>query len=458
MHRLQNFRFRFNCHTALSHIPGKDNGTIDALSRKLDEMSDDEFDTYLSRLHISNMQESAPSDAQANEWRGDPEGLDIDEDAMDSDLPADFHAVLVAAVSELERRDRAGPRFSTDSVAKFNQVVQAATAAAEASLAPIAAEASQEVLPISGNFELPPIVSSDRSAVRVADQPEWVDLGEEEVELDRDQQPPPQQNFPFNAALRADIARVHSDSVGHVGALKTYRRLRMLQDQPWALTASQIQSEISRFIAACPTCQKSSSFFRVFESSGRWIRQPPFREISIDVIEMPFPDRDGNVKVLAVIDSFSRALELFPLPHADAIRVAECLFAVYCRYYRTAVVRCDNAKAFVGSVLRQLLELLGAHTHPVPAYAHWQNGQIERSHHEVLRHLKALILSGVGGVHSERRWGTLLYGARRIIMNTVCSSTGVAPNDLVFGGFADVAVPRATAEAFFFRPAGSVRS
>lgn len=421
----------------LSHIPGKDNGTSDALSRKLDEMSDDEFDTYLSRLHISNMQESAPSDAQANEWRGDPEGLDIDEDAMDSDLPADFHAVLVAAVCELEKRDRAGPSVSTDSVAKFNQVVQAAKAAAEASLAPIASEASQEASPILENFELPPVVNPDRSAVRVADQPEWVDLGEEEVELDRDQQPPPQQNFPFNVALRADIARVHSDTVGHVGALKTYRRLRMLQDQPWALTASQIQSEISRFIAACPTCQKSSSFSRDFESSGRWIRQPPFREISIDVIEMPFPDRDGNVKVLAIIDSFSRALELFPLPHADAIRVAECLFAVYCRYYRTAVVRCDNAKAFVGSVLRQLLELLGAHTHPVPAYAHWQNGQIERSHHEVMRHLRALILSGVGGVHSERRWGTLLHGARRIIMNTVCSSSGVAPNDLVFGGFAD---------------------
>lgn len=211
----------------------------------------------------------------------------------------------------------------------------------------------------------------------------------------------------------------------------------MLQDQPWNLSASQIQSEISRFIAACPTCQKSSSFARDSEASGRWIRQPPFREISIDVIEMPFPDSDGNVKVLAVIDSFSRALELFPLPYADAVRVAECLYAVYCRYYRTSVVRCDNAKAFVGSVLKLFLDLLGSQTHPVPAYAHWQNGQIERSHREVLRHLRALILSGVGGVHSERRWGTLLHGARRIIMNTVCSSTGVAPNDLVYGGFAD---------------------
>ena len=106
----------------LSHIPGKDNGTSDAWSRKFDEMSDDEFDTYLSRLHISNMKESAPSDALANDWRGDPEGLDHEEDAMDSDLPADFHAVLVAAVCELERRDRTVPSVSTDSTKSFKQL------------------------------------------------------------------------------------------------------------------------------------------------------------------------------------------------------------------------------------------------------------------------------------------------------------------------------------------------
>jgi hypothetical protein len=420
----------------LSHIPGKENGTSDALSRKLDEMSDEEFDSYLSRLHIQNMTESAPSDAEANRWRGDLDGLDLDEDAMDSDLPADFHAVLVAAVCEFEKRDRLSPPIPIESVAKFNHAIHVAHSAAEASLAPIseAPNDNTDIVELSFTDN-----EASRPAVQVADQPVWVDLGEEEVVVEFERQPLPQQqqNFPFDAALRSDIARVHSDSAGHVGALKTYRRLRMLQDQPWNLSASQIQSEISRFIAACPTCQKSSSFARDSEASGRWIRQPPFREISIDVIEMPFPDSDGNVKVLAVIDSFSRALELFPLPYADAVRVAECLYAVYCRYYRTSVVRCDNAKAFVGSVLKLFLDLLGSQTHPVPAYAHWQNGQIERSHREVLRHLRALILSGVGGVHSERRWGTLLHGARRIIMNTVCSSTGVAPNDLVYGGFAD---------------------
>ena len=163
----------------------------------------------------------------------------------------------------------------------------------------------------------------------------------------------------------------------------------------------------------------------------------PIQEISIDVLEMPTPDADGNTKVLVVLDSFSRAIELFPLPTADAERVAKCLYAVYCRYYRVATVRWDNAKAFLGSVVTLLLKLLAAQAHPVSAFAHWQNGQVERAHREIMRHLRALIIGDVAGVNSVTRWGTLLHGARRICMNTVNSSTGVTPNDLVYGGFAD---------------------
>jgi len=90
----------------------------------------------------------------------------------------------------------------------------------------------------------------------------------------------------------------------------------------------------------------------------------------------------------------------------------------------------------LGSVISLLLRLLGSTLHPVTPYAHWQNGQVERANSEILRHLRALLVSGVAGP-SERRWSTLLCGARRICMNTVNASTGVTPNDLVFGGFAD---------------------
>jgi hypothetical protein len=165
---------------------------------------------------------------------------------------------------------------------------------------------------------------------------------------------------------------------------------------------------------------------------------------------MPFADVDGNLKVLTVIDSFSRALELFPLTAADAQRVAECLFHVYCRYGRFGSVRCDGAKAFVGSVVKFLLGMLGSRCHQIAPYAHWSNGQVERSHREVLRHTRPLLVNDSLGPNSHRRWGTLLSGARRIIMNTVNGGIGCTPNELVFGGFCG-----SEEELFVPRPVGA---
>jgi hypothetical protein len=147
-------------------------------------------------------------------------------------------------------------------------------------------------------------------------------------------------------ALLDKLKVVHSDESGHVGALRTYRRLRTLllsEDVVPELWGKDLMAECTKFVRACPICQKMQSLSSPW-SGGHWIRAPAFQELSIDVLEMPFEDQDGNLKALSVIDSFSRALELFPLASADAPRVAECLFHIYCRYGRFGVVRCDGAK------------------------------------------------------------------------------------------------------------------
>ena len=115
----------------LFHIPGRDNDTSDGLSRKLDEMTDDDFDHYLSLLHIDNMKQSAPTDAQANAWRCDPEGLDLLDDVADAELPADFHSVVAEAIHELECRHRKPTPVhqlapSSQAVAQFNHAMNRA--------------------------------------------------------------------------------------------------------------------------------------------------------------------------------------------------------------------------------------------------------------------------------------------------------------------------------------------
>jgi hypothetical protein len=210
----------------------------------------------------------------------------------------------------------------------------------------------------------------------------------------------------------------------------------MLQDCCWGLTPRELRAEVARFIKACPECQKAEGLPSPWHAF-RPIRQRPFREISIDVLQMPCEDVSGARKALTVLCSFSRAIEFFPLEFADAPRVAECLHWVRCRYGPFAVIRCDRAKNFLNATLSLYLRLCGTNTHAVSAYAHWSNGQVERAHRSTLRHLKHLVNADAAGTNSQRSWATLLSAARRILMNTVCASTGETPNAFVFGGFAD---------------------
>jgi hypothetical protein len=402
-----------------------DNGTADALSRKLDEMTEEELDSTLSRLHLSNLEALAPTDSEARIFRDDADGEDED---CDDDMSAMFNSVLYAANVELDRRSYISRnpihKFVPPHPPTFNNL------SSTAHLQTIGATLN----PIAGGSN-----EAEPEAIHPND-PEIQDHGEEELDMAQGVNQPigpqPATSAAERFVLLSQLQQVHSDASGHVGALKMFRRLRMLADYPFGLSSREILSEASRFIAACPVCQKPASMPAPASPSTRWIRQPPFRECAIDVLEMPFPDSDGNSKILVVIDSFTRAIELFPLPAADAERVAECLYSVFCRYHRISVVRSDNAKAFLSSVVTLLLRLLGSASHVVTPFAHWQNGQVERAHREILRHLRALVCSGVTGPR-ERRWSTLLCGARRICMNTVNASTGVTPNDLIYGGFAD---------------------
>jgi hypothetical protein len=386
----------------ITHLPGKLNQCSDGMSRHVDRLTDEEMDDIISRLHTKNLSEAAPTDAQAQLMTGEI----YDNESADSDVEAAmFNSVLIPALHELDLRSL------NDILEVEPQTVAQGDALKEA-------DVSYDGLEDTTTF-----AQLNSATIYVYDL----------------------ENSPVTALLNSaddfvlldKLKVVHSDESGHVGALRTYRRLRTLllsEDVEPELWGKDLMAECTKFVKACPICQKMQSLSSPW-SGGHWIRAPAFQELSIDVLEMPFEDLDGNLKALSVIDSFSRALELFPLASADAPRVAECLFHIYCRYGRFGVVRCDGAKVFVGSVVKLLLEMLGSRCHQIAPFAHWSNGQVERSHREVLRHLRPLLINDSLGPNSHRRWGTLLSGARRIIMNTVNGSIGCTPNELVFGGF-----------------------
>jgi hypothetical protein len=100
-------------------------------------------------------------------------------------------------------------------------------------------------------------------------------------------------------------------------------------------------------------------------------------------------------------------------------------------------VRCDGAKAFVGSVCKLFNKKMGVKVHSIEPYSPQQNGQVERVNQEIMRHLRAIVLSQESGVNSQLRWGLLAPAARRIVNNTFNWETGTTPNELLYGGYAD---------------------
>jgi hypothetical protein len=238
--------------------------------------------------------------------------------------------------------------------------------------------------------------------------------------------------------LRRKILQVHNAVAGHVGAVRTYKRLRLLPGFPWGNKTKEVHEKVDAWCKGCLMCNKVWKLRGDSQrAQGAVIRQRPFTEVAMDLIVLNEPDRDGNRNILVLIDSFSRAVELFPVKTGDAETVVECLYDCYSRWGRPMRLRCDGAKAFVGSVCKLFNKRMGVRVHSIEPYSPQQNGQVERVNQEIMRHLRAIILSGESGVNSQLRWGVLAPAARRIVNNTVNWETGVTPNDLLYGGYAD---------------------
>jgi hypothetical protein len=403
--------------TEIVHIPGQCNVVPDALSR----------------MHVDNLEAVAPTDAAARICHDDV--TSSDEAGMES-TDADITSAMMNQIISLAIDDQQQPA-TLGSVSGGRSMHEAKISAALAKYSYPDDERQDdddgheggegESVSFCEFCELPQAVLSSISG--------------EEVDVVQPEPPVPQQAEFIGPPLPEfrileQLRSVHNSQVGHFGVLTTYRRLLLLQDCCWGLSPSEIRAEVMRYVKACPECQKAEGLPSPWQST-RFIRQRPFREISIDVLQMPYVDVSGARKVLTSLCSFTRAVEFFPLEFADAPRVAECLHWLRCRYGPFAVLRCDGAKAFIQSVVPIYLRLCGTSVHNVTPFAHWENGQVERCHRSALRHLKYLINDDAAGPNSQKSWVPLLATARRIMMNTVCSSTGETPNAFVFGGFAD---------------------
>jgi hypothetical protein len=226
------------------------------------------------------------------------------------------------------------------------------------------------------------------------------------------------------------IKRCHDDT--HPSFTVTWRRVVRATGIGPGLEQAKLKQQVRNYCDACPTCQKLQPARERVQARQGTIRKRPFSELAFDTIVLNTPDADGNNHILVVIDSFSHAVELFPLKRATAEAVTICLHDVLCRWGKPHQVRHDNAKAFAAHVMKELFRRARVKQHFTAPYSHNSNGQVENTNRRVMTILRAMILDDRLGPRTHLQWGLLLPAVRRVIMTRMVLQHGCCPNDLAY--------------------------
>jgi hypothetical protein len=228
-------------------------------------------------------------------------------------------------------------------------------------------------------------------------------------------------------ALIQDILKnVHGTPLtGHFGQQRTRDNLleAHLSWEGW-------RDDVASFVESCPTCQKVRLRRHVQTLMKTTSCNGVFDTLAIDTLGPLPPDEKGNKYLIVVIDVFSRWVELVPSITTDAASAADAIIqSVFARHGLPRQIRSDNGPQYVNACIESLLKTLEVRHHRVIPYHPQSNGEVERSNEEILRHLRCFLADCA----HTKDWTALLPAIQFLMNNTVHSSTGCTPHDLVYG-------------------------
>ena len=223
----------------------------------------------------------------------------------------------------------------------------------------------------------------------------------------------------------------HNSQVGHFGVEKTLDSLRKAK-----LTWKHMRKQLKQFINQCPVCQKlKETKIALKVHPFTTASYSPMETINIDTIGPVAKDSFGNEFILVVIDCFTRWVELYPMPDTSAISAARGLLQFVGSFGVPGLIKSDRGSQFVNNTIADLTKLLVTDHQLSIAYSSEENGIVERSNKEVMRHLRALIFD----TKIRDTWSMdHIPLVKRILNSEEKTRTGVSPAELLFGNAVDL--------------------
>lgn len=228
----------------------------------------------------------------------------------------------------------------------------------------------------------------------------------------------------------AAFNRSHNSVIGHHGVNETMRRMVALGQQ-----AKDIRPRVVELVRSCAICQMTRTGNQGFVPTVRTTAvDEPFAHLEWDYLGPFKADSQGYCYVLAIMDRFTRFLELIPTKDQMAETSARGLLSICARYGTPRTIHSDNGTHFTAVVVSELCKLLAARQTLGPPHRPQAQGSIERANREILRHLRALMI----GVLDFKDWSDQLPLVQRCCNAKVNSSTGYAPAQLLYGNAVDL--------------------
>lgn len=221
-----------------------------------------------------------------------------------------------------------------------------------------------------------------------------------------------------------NIIKTYHDSLlgGHLGIEKTTKTIAQFYHWP------NMTSDIGKYISNCNICERAKVTQNIkapmeISSLGNVL----FDYTYIDFIGPISPESNGGHKyIFTGTCDLTKFVVAVPTRDCTAMTTAKCLLEnILLRYNFPSKLISDNAANFNSKTIRELNRLLSIKKIFTTPY-HPQSNIVERTH----RTLNAYMRSFASG---SPDWHKIIFFATFVYNNTIHSTTGYTPHELVHG-------------------------